>query len=149
MPRIIAVLIVVVAVAVTVTAFAAGPAPEKAKAPIVINMTAGKEDLHSFWMGLQLASHALGDGRKATVYMNVNAPFLASKKAPEDLRFGEMPTPREQIADLLKKGASIIVCPGCLKVAGLTKDDLLPGLELGTKEALFGPLDHGGAVFSY
>ena len=149
MPRLVAVLTVFLAVAVTVAAFAAGPVPEKAKAPIVINMTAGKEDLHSFWMGLQLASHALGDGRKATVYMNVNAPFLASKKAPEDLRCGELPTPREQIAELLKNGAKIVVCPGCLKVAGLTKDDLLPGLELGTKEALFGPLDRGGAVFSY
>jgi predicted peroxiredoxin len=149
MPRFAAVLTVVLAVAVTVAAFAAGPAPEKARVPIVINMTAGKEDLHSFWMGLQLASHALADGRQATVYMNVNAPFLASKKAPEDLRFGELPTPREQIAELLKKGAKIIVCPGCLKVAGLTKEDLLPGLVLGTKEALFGPLDQGGAVFSY
>ena len=52
-------------------------------------------------------------------------------------------------AEEMKKGAKIVVCPGCLKVAGLTKGDLLPGLELGTKEALFGPLDENGAVFSY
>ncbi len=149
MPRVAVVLILIVAVAAGFAVVTAAPDKAKAKSPLVINMTAGKEDLHSFWMGLQLASHALSDGREATVYMNVNAPFLASKKAPEDLKCGDLPTPRAQIATLIEKGAKIIVCPGCMKVAGLKKDDLLPGLELGSKEALFGPLDEGGAVFSY
>jgi len=149
MSRTAALLTFVLVVAAAVVAIAAAPVEKESKSAIVINMTAGKEDLHSFWMGLQLAGHALADGRKATVYLNVNAPWLGSTKAPEDLRHGDLPTPREQIADLLEKGAKIIVCPGCLKLAGLAKEDLLPGLELGTKEALFGPLDGKGAVFSY
>jgi len=119
------------------------------KVPIVINMTAGADDLHSVWMGLQLASHGLADGRNVVVYMNVHAAPLATKKTPADLRFKEMPTVREQISGILDKGGRVIVCPGCMKVGGFTKEDLLEGVEVSSKDALFDPLDQNAAVFSY
>jgi predicted peroxiredoxin len=81
--------------------------------------------------------------------MNVHAAQLATTKSPEGLRFKEMPTVREQIAGLVGKGGRVVVCPGCMKVGGITKEDLLPGVEVSSKEALFGPLDRNAAVFSY
>ena len=85
-------------------------AEDKVEKLLVINMTAGKEDLHSVWMGLQLAEHALDAGREATVFLNVKGAALASKKL-EDLRFGEKPTVKEQMSRVAQAAPDIVSEP--------------------------------------
>ena len=149
MARLFTPILVLVCAAALLVSWSAIRAEDEKKPVLVVNMTAGSDDMHSVWMGLRLAEHALDGGRAAIVFMNVKAPPLASKKCPDDCRFGEMPPVKEQIATLVKKGGSVIVCPECAKANGVAEADLLPGVELATKEKLFGRIDGDTVVFSY
>ncbi len=125
---------------------AAQPPPKPA---IVFNITSGKEDLHAVTMALQLAGHALDDGREAVLFLNVRAPELARADLPESFAFGPNPPVKKMLADLLARGAQLIVCPHCMKALGMTEADLVNGAKVANRELLFGKLGPGTAVFSY
>jgi predicted peroxiredoxin len=127
---------------------ASAGATAPARPPLIVNLTAGPEDLHSAFMALAFASFAVED-RPVTVFLNVRAPALASLRTPAATGMAGKPTVREQIASLVKAGAKIVVCPTCAGLLGVTGEDLLPGVEFATRESLFGPLDAGAAVMSY
>jgi hypothetical protein len=38
---------------------------------------------------------------------------------------------------LVKRGVTLMACPGCLKVAGKTAADLAPGIQVGEKAEFF------------
>ncbi|MCW8960013.1 MAG: peroxiredoxin, partial [Ignavibacteriaceae bacterium] len=44
---------------------------------------------------------------------------------------------KEQVQKLLDKGITIMACPGCLKAAGKTPDDLREGIIIADKEKFF------------
>jgi predicted peroxiredoxin len=119
------------------------------KGTLVINLTSGKEDLHAVTMGLELAGHALNDNREVIVFMNVRAPELASKHLPATIGLADKQPIPEMMNDLMKRGASFLCCPSCMKVLGVQETDLVSGVKLASKERLFGPLGAGAVVFSY
>lgn len=142
---------VVVLAAVGGTWLHGGPeAPPAATKPsFVLNITSGQEDLHAVTMALQLAGHALNDGRDVTLFLNVRAPVLARKDLPETVVFKDNPPVRKMLADLMQRGARVLACPACMKVMGVGDDDLAPGIQKATRELLFGQLGPDAAVFSY
>lgn len=120
-----------------------------AKSIVVLNLTSGKEDLHAATMGLQLAGHALADGRRVVMFFNVRAPELVIKKSNEHLSFGGNPPIGKMVEDLLKSGAEAMVCPSCMKVMGVDEGELMPGVKVATRESLFASLGSSTVVFSY
>jgi predicted peroxiredoxin len=127
---------------------AAGETPAK-KPSFVLNLTAGPEDLHSAWMGLRLAEHAVNDGRAAIVFLNVGAARFAAKDTAARAKFESHPSVAEQLTALMEKGTRVIVCPECAAHAGVAEDAFLPGIEMASREKLFGELDASTVVFSY
>jgi predicted peroxiredoxin len=124
--------------------------PGKADKPtIVLNVISGENDLHSVAMALHLAEHSLADGRTTVLFFNVHAPAIASKKLPKTVKFGEEPPIRQQLAELIRKGAKVYVCPFCAKAAGLREADLAEGVEMATREKLFVNLHANSVVFTY
>jgi predicted peroxiredoxin len=117
------------------------------KAPMLFNITSGLEDPHSVTMAMQLANHALDDGRAVTLFFNVRGVEVAAKSCP-DAAFGAEPLPA-MLAKLVERGANVQVCPHCMKVRGIGEDDLVDGAEVTTREKLFGQLAGNTAVFSY
>lgn len=127
-----------------------GPAAgQESKPGLVLNVTSGREDLHAVTMALQLAGHGLNDGRAVTLFLNVRAPDLARADLPESLAFGGNPPVRKMLADLLGRGATVLVCPACAEAMGVKASDLLAGVEMATREALFAKLDANTVVFTY
>lgn len=120
-----------------------------AKPAFVVNLTAGKEDLHKATMALQLANHAIDDGRAVTVFLNVRAPELALKSAPKEWAFGGNPPVGAMLATLGGRGATVLVCPSCLEATGHKPEELVEGTKLASRESLFGALEPGATVFSY
>jgi predicted peroxiredoxin len=116
---------------------------------IVFNITSGKDDLHALTMALQLAGHALDDGREVVLFMNVRATELARKDASPTLAFRENPPLQTMLKKLMERGAKMLVCPHCMKVQGVEPADLLPGAEVASRETLFGNLGPNAHVFSY
>ncbi|HUU82078.1 MAG TPA: DsrE family protein [Phycisphaerae bacterium] len=123
--------------------------PQQDKPTIVINLTSGKEDLHSATMALELAGHGLKDGRAVIVFLNVRAPELADKNLPATCGLADKPAIRDTITNLMQEGATFLCCPSCMKVLGVQETDLIPGVKLATRELLFGNMGADTAVFSY
>jgi predicted peroxiredoxin len=119
------------------------------KGTIVVNLTSGTEDLHAVNMALELASHGLSDDRNVIVFLNVRAPELASKRLPAVCGLAGKPPVAELISKLASRGAVFLCCPSCMDVLGVEKEDLVPEVELATKEGLFGGMDTNTVVFSY
>jgi predicted peroxiredoxin len=119
------------------------------KGLVVINLTSGKEDLHAVNMALELAGHALNDDREVIIFLNVRAPELASKSLPTTCGLAGKPPIPETLNQLMKRGAAVLCCPSCMQVLGVQETDLVPGVKLATREALFGRIGERAVVFSY
>ena len=105
------------------------PAPARADNddPLFINLTS--DDAHRVRMALTFGGHQQARGHALSVFLNDRA-VLAASKANAD-KFGEQ---QKMIADLLAKGATILVCPMCMQHYGVKEADLLPGLAVGNPE---------------
>ncbi len=55
----------------------------------------------------------------------------------EDITFAQFPSSHTQIQKLSEKGIVIQACPGCLKAAGHSKEDLMEGVVLADKDRFF------------
>lgn len=126
------------------------PAQEEVvKAPVLMSVTSGKEDLHSVTMALQLANHALEDGRDVTIFFSVRGPEMARADLSEAVVFRDNAPIATMLAELIGKGAKVYVCPHCMAVLGIAEEDLAEGVAVASREAVFGPIDAGGSVFSF
>jgi len=79
---------------------------------------------------------ALKNGHKpVAIWLNVRAVYLADKKRPSHVH-GLMREDNKSIQDMLAAfmadGGKVIMCSACSKAAGLTKDDYIDGVEMGT-----------------
>jgi predicted peroxiredoxin len=102
--------------------------------PLFINLTS--DDGHRITMAFAFGGNQLKRGHPLTVFMNDRAVHAASKANAD-----KYPDQQKAIADLVAAGATILVCPMCMKHYGVTEADLLPGLKVGNPELT------GGALF--
>lgn len=97
------------------------------KDPLFINLTT--DDPHRANMGITFGKSQFGLGHPLTIFLNDKGVFVASKvNAP---RFGDH---QKELAELVNKGATIIVCPMCMKHYGIQQADLVEGLQIGKPE---------------
>ncbi len=109
------------------TAAMPGLAPAAGSDPLFINLTS--DDPHRVSMALSFGENQLKRGHPLAVFFNDRAVLVAAKAAAA--RFGAQ---QEHITLLLAAGATLLVCPMCMKHYGVTEADLLPGLVLGSPE---------------
>ena len=121
-------------------AMTAGPAEATAVSPasqvaakkwsnrLYINLQSGREDLHRVNMAYQLARGQRALGRPVVIFFNINAPELATNKLPSALKYRTNPPLKAQLAELIKSGVKVMVCPTCGADQGITSaDQLVPG----------------------
>jgi hypothetical protein len=53
------------------------------------------------------------------------------------------------IGKIMQRGGVVLCCPSCMQVLGVAESDLVPGVELASREGLFGKLTADSVVFSY
>jgi predicted peroxiredoxin len=122
---------------------------EAAPGPVVVmNIVSGIADPHPVTMALQLAGHALDDGREVVLFFNVKGAAVPTIDLPEDLAFHDRPM-KELIENLITRGASVLVCPHCMQALDIGEEDLLEGVEVASRETLFGSIHENSVVFSY
>jgi len=126
-----------------------GSSVDGGKSTVVFNITSGKEDLQAVTMALQLAGHALDDGREVVLFLNVRAPEFAARQFPDKIAFRTNPPTKTMFADLTKRGARVLVCPHCVEALGMTAANLAEGMHLASRETLFGSLGPNSVVFTY
>ena len=111
-----------------------GPALAGATDPLFINLTT--DDGYRAKMALSFGAKQLERGHPLTVFLNDRGVMLGSRT-----KVAELATQQQLIDELLAKGATVIVCPQCMKRHGVDPQDLLPRIQTGnpdlTGDALF------------
>lgn len=108
--------------------------PATPPAPLFVNMTT--DESHRASMAIGFGQNQLLRGHGLTVFLNDKGVKVGSKTHAATYT-GQQKTLKE----LLDKGATILVCPMCMKQYGVKEADLLPGLKISspelTEKALF------------
>jgi sulfur relay (sulfurtransferase) complex TusBCD TusD component (DsrE family) len=68
-------------------------------------------------------------GHPLTVFLNDKGVLIGSKANAN--KFSEH---QKKLSELMSKGATVLICPMCMKHYGVKKADLLPGLKVGKPE---------------
>ncbi len=121
-----------------VTMVAPSRAAAQATAPrdgIVVHITHGAEDPHRLLMGLQMAA-GMVETHDVLVYFDVKGVEAVLKDAP-DVAYAQFPRLKEQLANLQRRGVTIMACPGCLQAIGKTPQDLAPGVQASDRSKFF------------
>jgi predicted peroxiredoxin len=126
--------VLLAAVAVCFSAVSA-VAAEEVRDGVFIHISHGTDDPHRVLMALSMAS-IMCDDHDVLVYFDIRGIEVVLKGA-DDLTYAHFPSSKKQLAALSKQGVTLMACPGCLKTAGKTADDLAAGIEIANKKAFF------------
>lgn len=102
--------------------------------PLFVNLTT--DDSHRASMGLVFGKNQLERGHPLTVFLNDRGVLIGAKA--NAAKFADQ---QKILSDLMAKGATILICPMCMKHYGVAETDLLPGLKVGNPDLT------GAAVF--
>ena len=103
---------------------------------VFIHIKSGYDNPHSVVMALKMAT-MMADDKDVFVYLDIKAVEIVLKHN-KDVTYPTFPSARESIKLLQDKGITICVCPGCLKAAGKSAGDIMPGVEIAQKDKFFG-----------
>ena len=102
--------------------------------PLFINLTT--DDPHRSGMAINFGKHHSANGHPLSIFLNDKGVILGVKAGAE-----KYAAQQNELAEIISKGGLVIICPSCLKNAGYTEADMLPGIKIGspklTGDALF------------
>lgn len=102
--------------------------------PLFINLTT--DDPHRANMAITFGRNQLERGHPLTIFLNDRGVFVGTRA--EAAKFGDH---QKALADLMAKGAVVLICPMCSRHYGIKDAELLPGIKTGSPELT------GGALF--
>jgi predicted peroxiredoxin len=103
---------------------------------VFIHLSHGPEDPHRVLMALRMAE-IMSEDKNVLVYFDIKAVHVVLKNAENITMEGDFPNSHEQLTKLIENGVELHVCPGCLKAAGKSGEDIMDGIKLADKEAFF------------
>ena len=98
--------------------------------PVFINLTT--DDNWRAGMALHWARMALKRGHKVTIWLNVEAVRIAVKRIGHPIHAMQNKSAQEMLQAVAADGATVLVCPGCLKRAGFNRGDLIGAVSTGS-----------------
>ena len=102
--------------------------------PLFINLST--DEMHRASMAINFGKHHSANGHPLSIFLNDKGVILGVKAGSE-----KYAAQQKELTEIISKGGLVIVCPMCLKQAGYTEADLIPGVKLGspklTGDALF------------
>lgn len=100
-----------------------------------IHITHGVNHPHRVAMALQMAT-IMSEDHDVLIYCDIKGIEVVLKDS-EDITYAQFPGSKAQLAALAEKGIIIAACPGCLKAAGKTADDLAEGITVADKDSFY------------
>lgn len=104
---------------------------------VFIHVSHGAENPHRVLMALKMAELMADSGVEVLMYFDIKGIDVVLENAP-DLTYSHFPSSHAQLKKLVGMHVDVLACPGCLKAAGKTPDDLAVGVKVASKEAFFG-----------
>lgn len=101
-----------------------------------IHLSAGPDSPHRVLMALKMAV-VMAEGKKdVLVYCDIDAVNLLVQGAP-DVKHNSFDSSAALLAKLAEMNVPVRACPSCLKAAGKTTGDLLPGIQTADRDEFF------------
>lgn len=104
------------------------------KQDIVVHLGSFTNDLHSAFMAFSLATNLQKHGAGVTVFLDREGVRLADVRERGDLTWGDSGGTSAAMADFVKAGGTVVVCPHCASLAGIEAANIRPGARLATHE---------------
>jgi predicted peroxiredoxin len=95
--------------------------------PLFINMTS--DDNHRVNMAITFGTKQHARGHALTIFLNDKGVLVGSKAHAK--KFADR---QKDLIDAMSKGATVIICPMCMKHYKVNEADLLPGIKVGSPE---------------
>ena len=102
---------------------------------MLIHISSGYENPHKVLMALKMALMMSKD-KEVLIYLDVAAVKLVLKDS-KDMKFDDFPALQELLRELIEAKVTIMACPTCLKIAGKSESDLIPGVIPAVKDKFF------------
>ncbi|MGB5108493.1 MAG: DsrE family protein [Formosimonas sp.] len=102
--------------------------------PLFVNLTS--DDSHRANMAITFGGNQHERGHPLTIFLNDKGVLIGSKA--NSAKFADH---QKALSELMSKGATVLICPMCMKHYGVKETDLLPGMKVGKPELT------GGALF--
>ena len=102
---------------------------------VFLHVSHGLDKPHRVLMALNMAE-IMAESRDVLVYFDIKGIEVVLADAP-NLTFSHFPASKSQLQKLIEMGIGVYACPGCLKAAGKTPADLMPGVKAADKDAFF------------
>jgi sulfur relay (sulfurtransferase) complex TusBCD TusD component (DsrE family) len=102
--------------------------------PLFVNLTS--DDSHRANMAITFGRNQHERGHSLTIFLNDKGVLIGSKV--NSTKFADH---QKALTELISKGATVLICPMCMKHYDVKESDLLPGLKVGKPELT------GGALF--
>jgi predicted peroxiredoxin len=113
------------------------PARTAPRDGVFLHVSSGPESAHRVLMALKMADVMSEKGdRDVLVYFDIEGIKVLLKDAP-DIAHKGFDGSRAQLARIMGRGVKIFACPGCLKAADKTPEDLMPGVAVADRDAFF------------
>ncbi len=98
------------------------------KSPLFVNLTSDGE--HRTLMAVQFSMKMFDKGHPLTIYLNDKGVKLASKENKQYAQF------QSKLAEVIKKGATVYICPVCMKEYKVEGPSLVKGVKVGNADLL-------------
>ena len=95
--------------------------------PLFINMTSN--DGHRATMAIAFGAKQQAHGHALTIFLNDKGVLVGSKAHAK--KFADQ---QKDLQDAMAKGATVIICPMCMKHYKVAETDLLPGIKIGSPD---------------
>lgn len=103
---------------------------------VLVHITHGSDDAHRALMGLMMATK-MAEEKDVALYLDIEAIELVVKGNKPVTFDDHFPPSNEMIDKLLAEGVTIMACPGCMAVKGITEDMLIEGVIVANKNKFF------------
>lgn len=114
------------------------PAAADDAGSLFVNLTTNEP--HRADMAMVFSTAMMERQHPVTIWLNDKGVLLAAKA-----NAGQFGPQQEKLAALMAKGATVIVCPFCMKHYGVNEGDLIDGAKLGNADLTSGLLFKEGA----
>lgn len=114
---------------------------------VFIHISNGVDEPHRLLMGLNMAN-MMADDHNVLIYFDVEGISAVLDESP-DITYSHFPSLHEQLQNLPGKGVTLMACPGCLRAAGKSKEDLADGIQIADKDLFFTFTDGRIITFNY
>lgn len=115
---------------------------------LVILMTRGIDSELSS-VGFTLANGAITAGLQVSAFLSSAAVDLVRRGGQTMTHVPPLSPLAEQIADFMRRGGTIWVCPPCAQTRGYEAKDLIDGVIVTGASAMFAAIKEGAATLSF